>query len=218
MTCSQCRGIEKQFDSGFAQRDLKRYRRKGPSRTTRMLLEDLNSEDVDNGTLLDIGGGVGAVQFELLDAGVSRAVGVDASRAYLDANRAEAAERGVTDRITHLHGDFVDLAAEVAPASIVTLDRVVCCYHDAGALLGRAAARTENLLGLVVPRDAWWMRIVGKGINAVSKLRRSPFRFFVHPTERIDAAITAEGLALRSRRTTPLWQVVVYDREPTAAT
>ncbi len=80
MTCSQCRGIEKQFDSGFAQRDLKRYRKKGPNRTTRMLLEDLAAEDVNNGTLLDIGGGVGAVQFELLDAGVSRAVAVDASR------------------------------------------------------------------------------------------------------------------------------------------
>lgn len=216
MTCSQCRGIEKQFDSAVAEKERKRYRKKGPSRTTRMLLEALGAEGVERDTLLDIGGGIGAIQFELLDSGVSRAVGVDASQAYIDVCRDEASERGVADRISHLHGDFVDRAAEVAPASIVTLDRVVCCYHDAEALLDRSAARAEDLLGLVYPRNTWWIRLVGAGINAVSRLRRSSFRFFVHPSDRVDAAIRAHGLELRSRRTTPLWQIVVYGREETA--
>src|SRR6266508_4007771 len=116
MDCCQCRGMESQFDRGEAERKLRAYRRGGPVLSTR--------------TLLDIGGGVGAIQHELLKAGAARATDVDASNAYLDAARAEAARQGHADRATFHHGDFVALADAIAPADIVTLDRVICCYHD----------------------------------------------------------------------------------------
>jgi hypothetical protein len=34
LTCRQCRGIEKFFDRKEADRDLGRYRKKGPAKTT----------------------------------------------------------------------------------------------------------------------------------------------------------------------------------------
>jgi acetyl-CoA C-acetyltransferase len=60
-----------------------------------MLLEAIKKEGVAGLTLLDIGGGVGAIQHALLDAGVEQATDVDASSAYLDATRTEAQRRGL---------------------------------------------------------------------------------------------------------------------------
>src|SRR5690606_1243975 len=60
VTCSQCRGIELQFDEKAARRDLGRYRRRGPVGTTRKLIRMLAEDGVVGRAFLDIGGGVGA--------------------------------------------------------------------------------------------------------------------------------------------------------------
>jgi predicted RNA methylase len=67
MSCCQCQGIQTLFGERVARNDLKRYRKKGPLKT-RMLLQALKAEGVEGATLLDIGGGVGAVSNELLGA------------------------------------------------------------------------------------------------------------------------------------------------------
>jgi SAM-dependent methyltransferase len=76
-----------------------------------------------NGRLLDIGSGVGALTFELLERGLTEAVGVDLSSAYVAAAAAEAARRGRTDSVRFVHGDFVGIAGQFLAADIVTLDR-----------------------------------------------------------------------------------------------
>lgn len=212
MTCCQCQGIEKQFNRGVARRDLERYRKKGPAQTTRLLIDALKAEGVDGKTLLDIGGGIGALQHELMKTGISQAVSVEASTAYLEASREEAQKQGYAERARYHHGDFVDLVQDIPPADIVTLDRVICCYHDAQALLDQSTARARNLYGVIYPRDRWWTKLIGAGINAVSQVRRNPFRFFVHPTAAVEATIRARGLRQRFYRKTLLWQVAVYGR------
>jgi magnesium-protoporphyrin O-methyltransferase len=210
--CRHCQGIEDLFNAGIVRRELDRYRRKGPSRTTRLLVDALIAEGVDGLTLLDIGGGVGAIQHALLAAGAARAAVVEASAAYAEAAQAEAERRGLADRVTLTHGDFVALAPEVAPADIVTLDRVICCYPDMPALVGASAARARRRYGLVYPRDAWWVGLGLRLVNAVFWLRRSPFRVFVHPTAAVEARLRAHGLTRRFHRATPIWQVAVYAR------
>jgi magnesium-protoporphyrin O-methyltransferase len=212
MDCCQCQGIESQFDRGEAQAKLREYRRDGPARTTRILLEALGAESVAGATLLDIGGGVGAIQHELLKAGVTRATDVDASSAYIAAAREEAARQGHADRVAFRHGDFVALADEIEPADIVTLDRVVCCYHDMPALVGRSAAKARRLYGLVFPRDGWWMRAGTRAINALLWLQRTPFRVFAHRGADVDEVVRRQGLARAFARNAGLWQVVVYVR------
>ena len=39
MGCCQCQGIETMFDKKTAERELKRYQKKGPTKTTGMLLD-----------------------------------------------------------------------------------------------------------------------------------------------------------------------------------
>ena len=158
MDCCQCKGIESLFNQKEAQAKLKAYRKDGPAKTTRMLIDALVSEGIVGATLLDIGGGVGAVQHELLRAGVARATGVDASTAYVKAAQEEAERQGHSDRITYNHANFVELAPQISAADIVTLDRVICCYHDMHSLVSLSVAKAGKLYGLVYPRDTWWMR------------------------------------------------------------
>ena len=94
MDCCQCHGIEEQFDHAEAARKLREYRRSGPARTTRLLLDELAREGVAGLTLLDIGGGIGAIQHALLKAGAAHATDIDASTAYLAAAREEASRQG----------------------------------------------------------------------------------------------------------------------------
>lgn len=212
MTCSQCQGIESRFGRRQAEQELKRYRQRGPDETTRMLIAALEAEGVDGLTLLDIGGGIGAVQLGLLKAGVASATDVDASTANLTAARSEAEREGLAGQIEYRYGNFADLAADVASADVVTLDRVICCYHDVQALVGQSAAKAARLYGLVYPRDTWWTHVGIAVVNLAQRLLRSPFRVFVHPPAVVDALIRRNGLAQRYHRTSGAWQVVVYAR------
>ena len=212
MNCCQCQGIEELFSQKYVNKELSRYRLKGPAKTTRMLTEAIKKEGVDGLTLLDIGGGVGAVQHELIDAGVQQVMSVDASTAYLTASKVEAQRRGLIDHVSYHHGNFVDLAQDIAPADIVTLDRVICCYHDMEKLVGLSAARSRKLYGLVYPRDAWWVKIVLAFENFFFWFRRNPFRTFAHPTKSVEGILDGNGLKRRSYHETLVWQVVVYSR------
>lgn len=212
MNCCQCQGIEELFNEQYVTRELSRYRAKGPDKTTRMLIDALKEEGVQGLTLLDIGGGVGAIQHELLEAGVHNATDVEASIAYIAAARAEAQRRGYAERVNYHHGNFVDLAAHIPPADIVTLDRVICCYHDIEKLVGLSTARARKLYGLVYPRDVWWMKIGLAIENFFFRLRKSPFRVFFYPTEVVEAMVNSNGLKRHFYRQTLIWQVVVYIR------
>lgn len=212
MNGCQCKGVEMMFNQKSAVRELKQYRRKGPNRTTQMLIDALKTEGIEGMTLLDIGGGVGAIQHELLSAGVRSAANVDASAAYVAVAKEEAERRGHAGLVSYYHCDFIQLAPEIAPADIVTLDRVICCYDDMQALVGLSSARARNMYGLVYPRDTWWMKIRVAIENFVYRVVRNPFRSFVHPTEQVDAVVRSSGLRRRLYLKTFLWQVVVYAR------
>jgi magnesium-protoporphyrin O-methyltransferase len=167
---------------------------------------------VEGLTLLDVGGGVGAVQVELLSAGARSAVDIDASRAYLAAAGEEAARRGFYDRVTYRHGNFVDLAGGLEDADIVTLDRVVCCYTDARALVELSARRARKILALVYPRDSWLTRFLNRCLNLLRKAQRSEFRTFVHPRPLIEESARAGGLESRGRFLSGFWEVAVFAR------
>ena len=205
---------DEQFNADEARRDLLHYRANGPDPSTRRLLDALVSEGVAGATLLDIGGGVGVVQLELLAAGVARTTDVDASSAYLATAEGEASERGWSSRAAFVHGDFVRLANEVDSADVVTLDRVICCYPDARALIGRSAAKARRLYGLVHPVDRWWTRLLATVGNLGYRLFRNPYRMHVHRQRLIDELVTDAGLRPVSVREAWFWRSAVYRRDP----
>jgi SAM-dependent methyltransferase len=210
-TC-QCQGIETEFDQREAAKKLADYRKHGPPATTRILIDALREAGIENRTLLDVGGGVGAIQHALLKAGARSAVSVDASTAYVAAAQEEARRQDLSERIEFHRGDFVELAGAIPPADIVTLDRVICCYDDMPALVGLSAARAQRLYALVYPRDAGWVRLGLRLENLFLRLKGSSFRAFVHPTAAVEAILRTHGLRRRFYRHTGVWQVAVYER------
>jgi Methyltransferase domain len=214
MTGCCCQGVDEIFGERTARHDLRRYRKRGPSKPTRMLIEALRREGIKDATVLDIGGGIGAIQHELLDAGADRATSVEASAAYLCAAREEAERRGHGDRIAYEAGDFVALADRVEPADVVTLDRVICCYPDMESLVGRSADRARRLYGLIYPQDRWWVGLGIRLTNLIMRVSRRAFRAHLHRTTAVDAVAREHGLAPKfTGRAGPVWQVAVYVRD-----
>ena len=200
------------FDRRNAEHDRDRYRRDGPDRTTRMLLELLAPYRATATTVLDVGGGIGVIEHELLRDGLGQAVLVDGSSASMAVAREEADRLGLRDRIAFVQGDFVRLAGDIAAADIVTLDRTICCYPDMEQLVALSAQRARTAYGIVLPRDRLLVRLAIRLSNAWFRLRRNPYRAYAHPNARVDEVAEANGLRQRAGRQTLFWRVAVYDR------
>ena len=212
MSCPQCQGIETFFDQREAERELRSYRKNGPAGITSLLLDAIRAEGVDGASLLDVGGGVGAIQHELLGAGAASAVSVDASGAYLAVAKEEAERRGLADRIEQRFGDFVDMAPQIGQADIVTLDKVICCYHDVEQLVRLSSAKAKRIYAVVYPRYNLLFRALAKLASVYFRLRRTSFRVFVHPTAVVEALVEGNGLRRTFYRKRGAWQVALFTR------
>lgn len=211
MSCP-CFGLERQFDEKVAARERRRLLRRGPIPTTRMLAEALRAEGVEGATILDVGGGVGALGRALLGAGARRVTQVEASPAFHTNAQALAEEGGYADRADYRLGDFLDLADDIDPADVVALDRVICCYPDVPSLVGGTTEKTRQLYGAVYPRDRWSVRAVIALQNLFRKLLGNPFRVYVHPVREIESVLRRAGFGRRRAERTFVWEVVVFGR------
>ena len=200
------------YDGREAASELANWQTRGPRPTTQELIDAIRARGVKGAAILDIGAGVGAVHTALLEAGAASAVDVDASREYLATARAEAERRGLADRVEYRYGDIVELAAELGPADVVTLDSVICCYPYLSPLLAAAVRPGPRLVGLTYPRDVWWMVAFMRLYNIAHALRGSPARYFVHRSSEVDRLMAAAGYVNSYAGGIRRWLVVVYAR------
>jgi SAM-dependent methyltransferase len=212
MTCPCCAfgdTADQQFNSGKVAQELRQYRRKGLAVTTRKLRDGLVSAGLTQGDVLDVGGGLGTLSLALLDAGLSQATVVDASSAYLAAASDEAARRGRSTSMQFVHGDFLAVSLAPSQATVVTLDRVVCCYPLFEPLL-RALQRADRGFAISYPRDRWYVRLGVWCENALRRWRGNPFRTFVHRPAAMHRIIQSAGFTLASRAQTMVWSADVF--------
>jgi SAM-dependent methyltransferase len=200
------------FDDKEASHDLDEWHRKGPPKATADLIEAIRAEGVEGGSVIDIGAGVGILHVELLEAGLANAIDVDLSSAFLAAARAEAERRGLADRIEYRHGDAVEVVPHLRQVEVVTLDRVVCCYPDVGALLTAASGRATRLVGLVHPADAWYLRAAAAVNNLITTIFRRHHRFWAHRRREIDRIMEEAGFTAIHRGGSRVWRSVLYRR------
>jgi magnesium-protoporphyrin O-methyltransferase len=193
------------FSRKYASRDARRYRERGLGATSRALV-DL-AGDVEGATVLDVGGGIGAIELELLAAGAARATNVELSGGYEEAASVLLTERGLSDRVDRRVADFVSEGDAVEPHDLVVLHRVVCCYPDVDALMGAAAEHARRRLVLTYPQEHLLMRLGLRVINLWLRVSGCGFRTYVHPVARILGAAEADGLRLvRRERQGFLWE------------
>lgn len=212
MPCSCCEITDHTFSEKEAKNQLKEYRRKGPARHTRLILEAIRSLQLRDAALLDIGGGIGAIHHELLEDVASTATHVDASSAYLQEARFETARRNHAERVTFIHADFTDVEASLPKADIVTLDRVVCCYPDFYSLLGAAADHSQHAIALTYPREAWYIGMAIAVANFFQKIKRDPFRVFLHPVSEMDSLLKHEGFERVTFQRLFVWEMALYQK------
>ncbi len=213
MSCSQCQGIERVFDSKLARRELRFYRWFGPRKSTALLLQLLEPLATSK-SLLDIGGGIGVIQHELYRSGLHRSMQVDGASAYIKVSREESRRRGHENRCEYRHGDFVDLAAEDVDikADLVSLDRVICCYPGMEELLGAAADRASRVVGLVFPRDGRLFQIIERVGNLFVRFFDPDYRMYIHSAKDVEDLMRNRGFSRKALRKTVAWQVHLYER------
>ena len=163
-------------------------------------------------SVLEVGGGIGAIQIELLKAGAARAVSIELTPTYERTAGELLREAGLTDRVERRVLDFAQAAAQVESADFVIMNRVICCYPDMPRLAGAAADHAKQLLVLSYPKRSWWVRL-GLGIaNIVMAAMRREFHIFVHPPAGIIATSEQHGLEPVLNETGFLWTVAVLRR------
>lgn len=162
--------------------------------------------------MLEIGGGIGALGIELLEAGAEHVVNVELSPGYETVARGLLAERGLVGRVDRLLGDVVSAPGLALEADVVVLHRVVCCYPDAAALIGAAADRAKRELVLSFPRDAWWNRLGFRMLDLALGVWSHGFRTFVRPSEEVLRSALERGLSTALDEQGVIWRVAALER------
>ena len=212
MGCCQCQGIENVFDEKAAKRQLKRYLKKGPSRTTRILLDEIRKKGVQGLDFLDIGGGIGAIQYDLIKAGASKGTSIEASSAYLDLVRDEEFHNDLAKKVNFQIGDFTTMASEVKSFDIVTLDKVICCYDDMSELVGLSSKIARKIYAVIYPRSVWWTKLLFPMMNFYPIIKGNSFRVFIHPTEKVEEILFDNGFKRNYYTKTFFWQIAIFTR------
>jgi magnesium-protoporphyrin O-methyltransferase len=207
--CCAAKDYERLFGNRQAARDARRYRKRGLTGTARELVG--LAGDVRGASVLEVGGGIGSIELELLAAGAERATNVELSGEYEEEAKGLLAERGLSGRVERRVGDFVEDAASIDAHDVVVMHRVVCCYPDVDALVGAAAERARRSLLLTYPQERRLTTTGVRIVNGFLRLSGSGFRVFVHPVERVAAVAAHHGLALERREPSgAIWESAVF--------
>src|SRR2546426_10190404 len=209
----QTKGIAETFDDLAHDRCCK-YKSNGLTASSQVLLDFISNKGLVGKTVLEIGCGTGFFALETLRHGASSCLGVDLSSAAIHEANEFAKESGLQDRVRF---DVADAASTRQPASdVVVMDKVLCCYPDAEALLKTASNSSRELLGLVVPRDEGLMkpamRIGTALINLVERLRKTGFRLYLHSLRSIDQLLSERGFQQASKAKSRFWLVFLYKK------
>lgn len=198
--------------SWFAPLYCRRFKRRGLEPSQRQLLAGLERVGFRQASLLEIGCGVGHLHQTLLERGASRAVGIDLAPGMIEVARAWATERGLGGRTDYRVGDFTDQAEGLDAADVVLLDKVLCCYPDARALVGRSVAKARRVYAVTYPRGRWYVRL-GLALGSLALwLARSDFRVYLHDPRDIEAWVRDAGFEKRFEARTWVWLTQIYTR------
>jgi 2-polyprenyl-3-methyl-5-hydroxy-6-metoxy-1,4-benzoquinol methylase len=210
--CCNPRGCERKFTDRFARRTADSYRKRGLSPTEQRIVDAVTEGGVAGATVLEVGGGAGAIQLELLKRGAARVTNLELSPAYEQQAQRLLAEAGLAGRVERRIVDIATHPEQVEPADVVVLHRVVCCYPDYRRLLGAVADHARRQVVFSHPPRNLVSRAFLGAKNLTSRLRRREFRVFAHPPQAMRAVLADHGLRPKITRSGPVWQVVVATR------
>src|SRR3954452_16497873 len=212
MHCCDPRGCDQFFGDSFARRSARRYREHGLDRTARRIVEFLEERGIEDATVLEIGGGVGDIQIELLERGAAHTTNLELSPAYEGVARELLRQHGLERRVDRRLCDLAVDGATVGQADIVVLHRVVCCYPDYERLLTAVAQHARHLVVFSHPPRNWISRLAVAAANLRLKLQRKDFRVFAHPPAALLEALERNGRRPTFAHRGLIWHVEALER------
>jgi magnesium-protoporphyrin O-methyltransferase len=162
--------------------------------------------------VLEIGGGVGEIQIELLKRGAQRAVNLELSSAYEDEAARLVRRAGLQGRADRRLHDIAAAQDDVEAADVVVLHRVVCCYPDYERLLGAAADHARRLLVFSYPPRNRVSRLLVGTQNLLFRLLGREFRTFAHPPAAMVGVLQSRGLEQTFAHRALVWRVAGLER------
>ena len=207
------------FDEWAASNAKRARKQETTAAITAALLNALDEAGLEGRTVLDVGCGTGDLALAAIGRGASSATGFDLGGGAIANARALAQERGLSERATFQVGDGSKVA--LPRSDVVVLNRVVCCYPSADALLTNTLGAAGSVFGLTAPIDrglmGGWNRVLGwfgNGWYALRAKKFRGFRVFIHDLSAIDARIVGAGFRPLAREHSRfVWELRVYVRE-----
>jgi magnesium-protoporphyrin O-methyltransferase len=181
---------------------------------TDLLFGWLRDEGLAGASVMDIGCGTGELLVRAMEAGAARGTGADLSAEAIAMASNLARERGFEDRLDLWVGDAAVEALD--PHDVVVLDKVICCYPDADALIGQSTAAAQRLYAFAIPESRGLWGLVARTRWAVfgflEWIRGGRLMRFVHERSDIEAKVAAAGFRPIHAGRQFVWFVAVYER------
>lgn len=191
-----------------------RYKKRGLSPSSKLLLNFIVREGMQGGSVVDLGCGAGGFSLQLLKEGAKEAMGVDLSQNMIDSANELARAEGFEAKTKFVVGNAA--TTELPASDIVIMDKVLCCYPEWQPLLNNAMSASERMIGFIVPRDVGIaklpFRIGVRVVNFFSK-RGGNIQFFLHPLNMVDRALRESGFTQLEKRTKRFWLIFLYSRK-----
>jgi magnesium-protoporphyrin O-methyltransferase len=210
--CCSPIGYRRIFSEKRARAAATRYRVKGLDATSRRIVDLVVRHGAESRTVLEVGGGIGAVQIELLRAGATHAVSVELTPTYEEAASQLLQDLGLLDSVERRVVDLVAAGADVEAADIVVMNRVICCYPDMPRLVGAAADHCRDVLVMSFPKRRWWTRALLSVGNVGLRLTRREFQVFLHAPDEIRRTASLDGLRVVGIHRGIFWEMVAWER------
>ena len=205
-----CCGADLFFDKKTAEKEHRQYQKNGPARVTAKIIQQLENQGVEGKSLIDVGGGIGALQWWFLSEGGAKTSDIDASSGYLNHTKNYAKEKGWESKTDFILGDCTDNYQKLSDPDFITLDKVVCCYPNYREILESTCKKSRSHISLTYPMDGIISQIVRSFVGITFLLKKNPFRPYIHSVANIRGIFAEQGYKRIAHDMAFPWHVETY--------
>ena len=195
-----------------AKKQYDQYMKRGPAKVTAKIIGQFSKHQIEGKSLIDVGGGIGALQWWFLDMNGKETISIEASSGYLRLAEKHANEKGWADQTSFLFGDFMQLHTEVDLVDYITLDKMVCCYPNYKEIIEVACAKTKSCVLISYPIDGPISKIFAWLEGLMTNLKGQNFKPFIHPVAKVREAFKLNGYDRIDHNLLFPWHVETYRR------
>jgi len=207
-----CCILNRVFDKKEAQKDLKRYSKKGLNKETKLLIDFLKDK-IANLDVLDIGCGIGDLTIELAKKGANNSLGIDMSEAYIKTAKYLSKQQGFEQTVDFEVMDSVNNEEKIKKMDVVVSNKVICCYPDMQKFINASASHTKKYYGIIFPNDNILVSFFSVFQNWFYQFsKRKGFRLYIHNNEKLRKLIESHGLKRIFNERKGFWMIGVFMR------